>query len=140
MSKPILCVDFDGVIHSYSSGWQGATNIPDPPVPDSIKWLWEASIDFEINIYSSRSKEPGAISAMQFWLRKWAEHEFLTNPELIFRDSVGECVSIFMLEMHFPTQKPAAFLTIDDRAICFDGDWKKLDPKELLKFKPWNKS
>jgi hypothetical protein len=32
MTKPILCLDFDGVIHSYSSGWKGADVIPDPPV------------------------------------------------------------------------------------------------------------
>ena len=34
--KPILCLDFDGVIHSYISGWKGADVIPDPLKPVMI--------------------------------------------------------------------------------------------------------
>ena len=30
--KKTVVFDFDGVIHSYTSGWKGATIIPDPPV------------------------------------------------------------------------------------------------------------
>ena len=36
--KTIL-LDFDGVIHSYTSGWKGAGVIPDPPVPGAIDFL-----------------------------------------------------------------------------------------------------
>jgi hypothetical protein len=42
--------------------------------------------------------------------------------------------------LEFPEQKPAAFLTIDDRAVTFDGKWDgiDMDPLTLLSFKPWN--
>ncbi len=36
MTKPILCVDFDGVVHSYTSGWKGETVIPYPPVNGAL--------------------------------------------------------------------------------------------------------
>lgn len=56
MSKPILCVDFDGVIRSYSSGWKGETVIPDPPAPGALQWLARAVEWWDVQIYSSRSK------------------------------------------------------------------------------------
>jgi len=33
--------------------------------------------------------------------------------------------------------KPAAFLTIDDRAVCFDGTFPTTE--QMLNFKPWYK-
>lgn len=129
MSKPILCVDFDGVVHSYTSGWKGADVVPDPPVPGAIPWLWKAAEWWDVQIYSSRSSQNSGINAMQKWL---AFHAFL---ELGDEDSAER----FLNAITFPEQKPAAFLTIDDRAICFDGDWSELNPADLLNFKPWNK-
>lgn len=126
MNKPILCMDFDGVIHSYTSGWKGAAIIPDPPVPGALPWLYEASRVFQVVIYSSRSKDPEALTAMRMWLNFHA-HTSLS-------DSAAE---VLLSLITFAHEKPAAFLTIDDRAIEFDGDWSKLNPDKLREFKPW---
>jgi hypothetical protein len=127
VSKPILCVDFDGVVHSYTSGWKGASNIPDPPVPGAMAWLLKASQHFSVVIYSSRSKDPEAIAAMRMWLTYHARAALSETEAEALLDAVT-----------FASEKPSAFLTIDDRAICFDGNWDALDPAALLKFKPWN--
>ena len=46
--KPTLCFDFDGVIHSYTSGWKGAEVIPDPPVEGIKEALTELQRDYKI--------------------------------------------------------------------------------------------
>jgi len=40
-------------------------------------------------------------------------------------------------QLIFPTQKPAAYLTIDDRAICFNGIYPSIF--SMLSFQPWYK-
>lgn len=114
-----LCIDFDGVIHSYLSGWQGATEIPDPPVKGAFEWLTmlARSGDWEVCIYSSRSKEAGAIEAMSDWM----------SERGMPSDVLGA--------LTFAIEKPAAYLTIDDRAICFRGTFPT--PLEMRSFRPW---
>lgn len=133
--KPILCVDFDGVIHSYASGWQGETVIPDPPVKGAIKWLWEATEWFDVQVYSSRSKSADGRLAMFRFLYENARLEFGADHPM--SHPAGKSFDDYPVS--FAHEKPAAFLTIDDRAICFEGDWSDLEPADLLQFRPWNK-
>ena len=131
-SKPILCVDFDGVIHAYTSPWSNATTISDGPVPGALRWLWKATEWFDVQVYSSRSKDLEARSAMRYWMAAHSADEFgHDHPMAEGRN--------FAYPITFAHEKPAAFLTIDDRAFCFEGDWSDLDPADLLSFKPWNK-
>lgn len=132
MGKPILCVDFDGVVHSYTSGWKGATVIPDPPVPGALKWLWKATEWFDVQIYSSRSKDPEARLAMHAWMVAHSLNDLGEDHPMSDGDAGAYPIT-------FAYEKPAAFLTIDDRAIGFEGDWAELEPADLLGFKPWNK-
>lgn len=128
MNKPILLLDFDGVCHSYESGWKGASVIPDEYVPGLFEFLEEAKEHFEIHIYSSRTNQDGGIEAMLAW--------FMAQRKL-WRERGGKPPVDTPLEVQFPKEKPPAFLTIDDRCYCFDGRWPIAE--KLLNFKPWNK-
>lgn len=127
MRKPILCLDFDGVCHAYTSGWQGADVIPDGVVPGLFEFLEDAARHFNIQVFSSRSNQPGGIEAMRTWFeqqhRVWLGDKFTGNETL---------------PISYPTEKPSAFVTLDDRAITFTGQWPEME--FLRKFKPWNKS
>ena len=119
--------DFDNVLHKYNSGWKGVDVIPDLPVPGAMEFLEDAVEKFDVCIYSSRSSQPTGVSAMRIWLRK-----HLTKKSGM--DNKGMYV---YQKLRFPTTKPPAFITIDDRAITFNGTFPSID--SLLSFKPWNK-
>lgn len=114
--KPILCLDFDGVVHRYSKGWQDGS-IYDPPTDGFAQWAERAKELFKLVIYSSRSKELDSTNEMAVWM-----HMHGINSAWF----------------EFAHEKPPAFLTIDDRCVRFMGDWSALDPAMLRDFKPWN--
>lgn len=116
--RQTVVFDFDGVIHSYMSGWKGLTAIPDPPVPgikEALKNIHDAG--YEVCVVSTRCQHQVGIEAITDWLEK---HGMLDSVDRV----LGE--------------KPPAIVYIDDRAICFDGHPETLLEK-IQNFKPWNK-
>lgn len=146
MAKPIVCVDFDGVIHGYQSGWKGAGNIPDPPVPGALDGLLRLlDAGFEVAIFSSRSKNIFGRRAMKRWLAKeianhWMRAGYAEAEPLSFVECEcwGDAAAIYR-KFSWPWFKPPALMTIDDRAVTFNGDWSQHTPENIRAFKPWNK-
>lgn len=128
--RPTICVDFDGVIHSYERGWQNGV-IYGEVVPGFFEWVERVRHQFKLVVYSSRSKDEAGVKAMALWLHeqrnKWLK-------------AGGDRHPTEQLTIEFAHKKPPAWLTIDDRAVCFRGDWSDpaLDPAAMLSFKPWN--
>ena len=99
--KKTVALDFDGVIHSYTSKWQGASIIPDPPVEGAHEAIKELRKRFKVVILSTRANDPDGYVAMQRWL---SEHGIEVDG------IAGE-------------GKPKAILYVDDRGFRFDGNW-----------------
>lgn len=112
--KPTVVFDFDGVIHSYASGWQGPGNTPDPVVPgisSSIKEIRD--MGYKVVVVSTRCSTIEGMAAVSRYL-----------------DKNGIEVDGVLAE------KPPALCYIDDRAICFDGHPERL-PERVKNFKTW---
>lgn len=136
----ILVLDFDGVIHSYTSGWKGADVIPDPPVPGFFPFLFDMlGHGYDVHVFSSRSNQPGGIDAMRAYLYQAASDYAASKENAEARPTLSVGFLVDMVDqLKFPTEKPPAKLTIDDRAITFMGTWPTLD--FIRDFKPWNKA
>lgn len=147
--KPILCLDFDGVIHSYKSGWRGARCIPDEPVTGALEFIIKAVDHFHVCIYSSRSRYLFGRWAMRRWLKDKLMDSALLEPcprwmvDLVSQTAFADpwydeskwAIDRLVSKIKFPVKKPAAFIQIDDRAICFNGKFPSID--EIKSFKPW---
>lgn len=136
MKKRIICCDFDGVLHSYTSGWQGATVISDDPVPGSLEWIIQMTDDsrFELAIYSSRSKEPGAIDAMKAWLIRHMTALFAQDHPVESLAASGICSG----SCHLPDSEACG--EHDDRRSRVPLLREFPTPEWLLAFQPWTKA
>ncbi len=138
-----LCFDFDGVLHSYRSGWKGIDVIPDAPVPGAIPMLYSYLETYRCAIFSARSAQPEGRAAMKTWLALHDEH-FRGNPAkdawvapidnelwqpLLEKGRLIERIA-------FPNVKPAAKVYIDDRAYRFTGSWPDQDELKQAA-QPW---
>ena len=111
MKQPIA-IDFDGVIHKYSKGWQGG-KIYDDPVDGAIDSIFELMESYEVVIFTSRDD----LNAVKLWLESKFDFESrgCKVPEIT-------------------NQKPIAIAYIDDRGIRFtdwDSTLKFLETKEI---------
>ena len=112
--KPTVVFDLDGVIHSYTSGWKGASEIPDPPVPGMRKVIDELrERGYKVVVVTTRCIGPEGMGAVKRYLKE-------------NRIEVDDVLA----------EKPPAICYVDDRAICFDGSTDGLIEK-ILNFKSW---
>lgn len=115
MSKPIVVFDFDGVIHSYISGWKGVTSAWDPPVPGIKEVIQDLrSSGYKVVVFSARCNQSGGVKTIENYLNR---HN-ITVDEVV-------------------TSKPAAIVTVDDRAICFNPREIHTLTDRIKSFKPW---
>jgi hypothetical protein len=119
MKKRIL-VDFDGTLHSYTTEWEAAHIIPDPPVPGAIDFLRQLhSAGYEIAIFTTRAESINAKFAILDWLEKNGLERGIVN------------------RLQVTDVKGRHHVLIDDRAIPFRGTFPTAD--EIAAFLPWNR-
>ena len=114
-----ICIDFDGVLHDYSKGWQGVDVFSSAidGASEGTHTLKEAG--WTIIVFTTRNDTPA--------LRKWLADNDIAfdyinyNPNQPVGSEKGKLI---------------ADVYLDDRALCFRGDWG-VTPNRVISFCPW---
>jgi hypothetical protein len=94
--RPMVCVDLNGVLDLYT-GWKDPDHW-DPPRPGADDFLRALSDGgFDVVVFTTRDR-----GQVRRWLR---EHGLLRHVSAVTR------------------RKPPAHVFVDDRAVCFRGDF-----------------
>jgi hypothetical protein len=108
-TRPTVCVDLDGVLNTFDE-WRGSEffHPPREGAGDFLKSLKAAG--FRVVVFTVRWHE---------WVAAWLERNGL-------REYVDEVTD----------RKPPAHAYVDDRAVCFRGDFRKTF-EDVLGFRPF---
>ena len=101
-----IAVDFDGVIHKYSRGWQDGS-IYDDPVDGAIEGIWDLQKTHAVYVHTTRS--PDAVAR---WL---ASHGVACTTDLQELEEFWNNRKIVLVSQ----RKLPAIAYIDDRAFLF---------------------
>ena len=150
-----IAVDFDGVLHAYTSPWVNHHTIPDAPVEGALEFIWTMLDKFDVAITSTRNKTWLGRWAMRRWLSreymrlarnystcpKWLADEIaktaFADP---WEDEAWWCIKQRVALIQFPKHKPAALIYLDDRAVRFEGPGTFPTADLVHKLRPWNKA
>ena len=112
LSKKVA-LDFDGVIHKYTSGWQGPHIATDGIVDGAKEFIQTLqSHGYEVVVFSCRASYISGHEAIERFLEQHGIQDVIVTSE-----------------------KPPAGIYIDDRGFCFEGDFPSLEYIE--NFKTW---
>lgn len=118
--KKTICIDFDGVIAQYKE-WKGANHFGAPVsgVQNALKVLKKEG--YRIIIFTTRQVSD---SLKAYLKENDITYDYINeNPDQPKDSNQG---------------KPIADIYLDDRGMCFRGDWK-WTLEEIARFKPWTR-
>lgn len=127
-----LALDFDGVIHKYSNGWQSGS-IYDEPVSGSIEFIMEMMWKHQWSVFILSTRDPHQI-------KEWFENKiFKKNSEAGFKvtvinDSITKWTE--KCNLGITNRKLPATVYVDDRGLTFDGNFENLY-RIISTFKTW---
>lgn len=105
--KKTVCIDLNGVLDQYT-GWKGEGHM-DPPRPGAERFLAELAEDYRVVILTTQPAE-----RVWEWLREYGLDQYVSDVT---------------------NRKPPALVYVDDRAVCFRGDFEET-LREIRSFRP----
>lgn len=112
--RQIVAFDFDGVINPYSKGYNFG-HLSEDPVKGIKEEIARIIKEFRVVVFSSRCEKPEGIEKIRTYLEK---HGIIVDG--------------------IQATKPKAYIIVDDKAICFNGNPEGL-LEQIQNFVPWTK-
>lgn len=120
-----IAIDFDNVVHSYTSPWSHAADIADPPLPGAIAWLERLTSEgAQVFLHTCRFTQDYPQAA-----------GFLAADPVVVEGAVRTWLQVHGLSaaaaarivMWAYAGKPYADAYVDDKAIAFCGEYYGVD-------------